>query len=371
MPDKKRRRQEASSPERKRRRHSSSAVQPSPRSTSATQPAPGHRRRRRHTKREQSLPRSRDSDKKRKRSPSKAEQPAQQSTDADKKKPRTEKDATEPALSIQWCVLPLKSYTENSHVRGVITIIEEAKQAGVDILNLSFQSEHGAGKMKEAIEETAPKSVLTHPGFKCHWSENPSYLVSLVSKNVGNQGDPDTKLDINPDQCVPSICMTFETTRGKVLVINTCWPRLPSRVSKQLLDEYINHCKLTLDMQEDGNCTFLIGGFLVVPILLESLARKHSLDFQTNSASSIDEASPVTVLTVDGKHMDLDGQLSRTPPVVSHRFACSPVHPIAHSSAHFSVPGPTLQPVAPAVHPGRSLYQRKAETPCTPCYPPD
>ena len=101
--------------------------------------------------------------------------------------------------------------------------------------------------------QTAMKSSAEHPGFIYHRNER---LLTLYSKELGeplSQTNVDTE-----DDCVPSICMTFDSPGGKILTINAWWPRIATTIQKRLLSGYMELCKEHIELYGDSICLLAI-----------------------------------------------------------------------------------------------------------------
>ena len=143
--------------------------------------------------------------------------------------------------------------------------LREAKQGNVDVINIAFPRAADIEILWDDLKAEMTNSV-EQPVFSYRTHGR---LMTLFSENCG---EPVWETNIESEGGVPCICLTLDGPAGRMMIINACWPVLPSGVRKRLLTEYMDPA------MERDNCTRLIGGELGAPMVLESLVRTLDLD---------------------------------------------------------------------------------------------
>ena len=170
------------------------------------------------------------------------------------------------ANTIAYISFTSNSYTTNEEHRKAMEVLQEAREANADVINIAF-------------ERTADINILWNDietEMKGYFSRRQGSLITFFSESCGELvsdqscGELVSDQNVDTEPGVPSICLTFSGPAGRMIIINAHWPQLSRKTKARMLGEYF-----TLAMEQMLS-VHMIGGFLddllqkVAPFFLEN-----------------------------------------------------------------------------------------------------
>ena len=187
-----------------------------------------------------------------------AEQPAHD----DHKRRKTEsKDKL--MASVSYLVFPAKDFDVPEERHHAIEAVKTSKDSGVSVINIIFSREDDLDSMWSDLEKEIPRQSSAAQAAFSYRVEGS--LLTIFSENCGSHDFWDATIDTEGG--VPAICLTFDTSAGRICTINAAFDGLPRSTRKRLLDEYLR------EAAGPGNSVDIIGGFLGNAVALDSLVR--------------------------------------------------------------------------------------------------
>lgn len=217
-------------------------------------------------------------------SDSSAVQPAKHAAISRNKKKNSRAVASSLDVTAAYISLPFQCYQTKAERSSIIDVLKEVKQGTLNIINIVFAKADDIDIMWTDINAHMKRSA-EQPALQYRINGR---LMTVFSQRCGKLVSENI---VYSEDAVPSICLTFEKQGGRMMVLNTVWPDLPTEAQSQWLAKHTNPAATQI------NSTCFIGGELCAPLFLSHLLHKQGLDYELSF-----EADTAVLVKTSGLH---------------------------------------------------------------------